>query len=400
MANAILTPTAVTRKALQVLHQRLNFIGRLNRQYDDSYAKEGAKIGDTLKIRLPNEYTVRTGINMSTQDVVEQSVSLTMATVKGIDLNFTSQELLLSIDDFSERIIEPAMSSLAANIEGDALNMYKDVYNLYDGDAAAFGFTSTANGRQILTDNLAPTSQRTLTLNTSHSTKFQIDTKGLFHSAEAISEQYREGKVGITAGFDGIYENTLLQQHTTGTAAKATTYTVNGAVTANGTAVVVVATGATTFNQGDVFTVAGCFRVHPETKVSTGALQQFVVTANYAGGAGNLSFSPPIYTTTGRQNVTAGGMPNGAALTKVGAGANETLVQSIGFHKNAFAFVTADLPLPNGRDWARRETMDGITVSLIRDFTIADRSFPCRLDVLYGYKAIRPQLAVRIHNDG
>lgn len=398
MANAPLTPTAVTRKSAQILHQKLNFVGRINRQYDDSYAVNGAKIGDTLKIRLPNEYTVRTGISMSTQDVAETSVSLTMGTVKGVDLNFTSQELLLDIDDFSERIIEPAMSVLAANIEADALNMYQEVYNLHDGDAAAFAFGSVSAARQMLTDNLAPPSQRTVTLNTTHATKYLNDTKGLFHAADQIAEQYREGMVGRASGFD-FYENTLLLPHTTGTAAKTTGYTVNGAVTTNGSTAVVVQTGTTTFKKGDVFTVAGCFRVHPETKVSTGVLQQFVVTADYAGGAGSVSFAPALYTSTGRQNVVAAGMANTSAIVKVGAGASETLVQSLAFHKNAFAFVTADLPLPNGRDWARREVVDGISVSLIRDFTISDRSFPCRLDVLYGYKAIRPQLAARIHND-
>jgi hypothetical protein len=399
VANTILTPTAVTRKCAMILHQKLNFIGRIDRQYDDSYAKVGAKIGDTLKVRLPNEYSVRTGVTMSTQDVAETSVSMTMSTIKGVDLSFTSVDLLLNIDDFSERIIDPAMSVLAANIEADALNMYKEVYNLYDGDAAAFSFTSMQNAREILTNNLAPNDRRTMTMTPAHATKFMIDTKGLFQDSSAISEQYREGKMGRTGGFD-VYENTLLVPHTTGTAAKTTTYTVNGAITTNGTAAVTVATGATTFAIGDVFTVANCFRVHPETKVSTGVLQQFVVTAAYAGGAGSLSFAPAVYTSGGRMNVTVGGMPNGAAIVKVGAGASETLTQSLAFHKNAFAFVTADLPLPEGRDWAKREVVDGISVSLIRDFTISDRSFPCRLDVLYGYKTIRPQLAARIHNDG
>jgi hypothetical protein len=399
VANTILTPTAVTRKCAMILHQKLNFIGRIDRQYDDSYAKVGAKIGDTLKVRLPNEYSVRTGVTMSTQDVAETSVSMTMSTIKGVDLSFTSVDLLLNIDDFSERIIDPAMSVLAANIEADALNMYKEVYNLYDGDAAAFSFTSMQNAREILTNNLAPNDRRTMTMTPAHATKFMIDTKGLFQDSSAISEQYREGKMGRTGGFD-VYENTLLVPHTTGTAAKTTTYTVNGAITTNGTAAVTGATGATTFAIGDVFTVANCFRVHPETKVSTGVLQQFVVTAAYAGGAGSLSFAPAVYTSGGRMNVTVGGMPNGAAIVKVGAGASETLTQSLAFHKNAFAFVTADLPLPEGRDWAKREVVDGISVSLIRDFTISDRSFPCRLDVLYGYKTIRPQLAARIHNDG
>jgi hypothetical protein len=390
----------VTREAARILHQKLNFIGRVNRQYDDSFAKKGAKIGDTLKVRLPNEYTVRDGINMSAQNTNETSVDLTVATVKGVDLSFTSVELALELDDFSQRIIEPAITRLAAAVEADALNMYKDVYNLYDGDAAAFSFTTVTNGRQILSDNLAPTSQRTLTLTPTHATKFMIDTKGLFQDSDAISQQWREGKIGKTAGFEGIYENTLLVPHTTGTAVKTTTYVVNGAVTTNGTAQVTVATGTTTFKKGDVFTVADCFRVHPESKVSTGIVQQFVVTEDYAGGAGALKFAPAIYTSGGRQNVTAAGMADTKAITKVGAAANETLIQSLAFHKDAFAFVTADLPLPEGVDWARREVVDGISLSLVRDFNISDRTFPCRIDILYGYKAVRPQLAARLHADG
>lgn len=407
MANTILTPTAVTREAARILHQKLNFVGACNKQYDESFKNGGAtvkgKIGPTLKIRMPNEYKVRSGLTMGTGtdlDTSETSVDLTVSTVKGVDVSFTSTELALSLDDFSSRILEPAMSVLAANIEADALSMYKNVYNLYDGDAAAFSFSSLTNGRQILTDNLAPMdNSRVAIMNTSHATKYMIDTKGLFHDSKAIEKQYRDGMMGRTSGFD-IYENTLLLPHTTGTAAKTTGYTVNGAVTANGSTSVTVQTGTTTFLAGDVFTVAGCFRVHPETKVSTGVLQQFVVAADYAGGAGSLTFAPAIYTTTGRQNVTAGGMPNAGAIVKVGAGASETLVQSLAFHKDAFAFVTADLPLPEGTDFAAREVVDGISLSVVRDFSISDRSFPCRIDVLYGYKAVRPQLATRIHNDG
>lgn len=396
MANTILTPTAVTRKAAMILHQKLNFIGSIDRQYDESFARRGAKNGDTLKIRMPNEYTVRTGMNMSAQNTSETSVDLTMATVKGVDMNFTSDELTLDIDDFSERIIEPAMSVLAANIEADALSMRTQVYNLYDGDAAAFSFTSASTARQILSDNLAPMSQRTLLMNTGHSTKFQIDTKGLFHDSEAIKKQYRDGIIGRTAGFENIYENTLLLPHQTGTAAKTTSYTISGAVTTNGSVAATLTGAATTFKAGDVFTVAGCYRVHPETKVSTGVLQQFVVTADCTTA---MTFTPALYTSGPRQNVVAAGMANSSAVVKVGAGASETLTESLVYHKSAFAFVTADLPLPEGVDWARREVVDGISVSLVRDFQVSDRSFPCRLDVLYGYKAIRPQLAARIHND-
>ena len=396
MADSILTMTQVTRKAAMSLHQKLNFIGRIDRQYDDSYAKRGAKIGDTLKVRLPNEYTVRTGMTRSNQDVTETSVDLVMANVKGVDMDFTSEDLLLKLDDFNERIIDPAMSVLAANVEADALNMYKDVYNLYDGDAAAFSFASVANAGQLLTDNLAPLSSRTCTMNTGHATKFKIDTKGLMHAADNIEEQYRDGIIARTGGFE-MYENTLLVPLTTGTAAKTTGYLSNGATQSG--ASIVVDTGTTTFVQGDVITFAGVNRVHPETKVSTGVLQQFVITAAYAGGAGSIAISPSVTATGARQNVS-NTIADNSAIVKVGAGASETLTQSLAFHKNAFAFVTADLPMPNGVDMARREVVDGISISLVRDFVINDRSFPCRLDILYGYKAIRPQLAARIHNDG
>jgi len=399
MANTLLTPTAVTRKALMVLHQKLNFVGNINRQYDDTYKNGDAnvkgKFGPTLKIRLPNEYTVRTGITMSAQDTTETSTDLVVSTVKGVDLSFTSQELALSLDDFSDRILMPAMAVLAANIEADALLMARDVYNVYDGDAAAFSFASMSNARQNLTDNLAPMSERKMLMNTNHATKFMIDTKGLFQDSKSIAEQYREGMIGRTGGFD-TYENTLVQPHTTGTAAKTTGYLTNGATQSGST--IVVDTGTTTFLIGDVITFAGVFRVHPETKVSTGALQQFVVTANSGASATSLSISPAVVATGGRQNVS-NTIADNSAIVKVGAGASETLVQSLAFHKDAFTFVTADLPLPDGTDWARREVYDGISMSLVRDFSISDRSFPCRIDVLYGYKAIRPQLAVRVHND-
>ena len=400
MPNTILTPTAVTRKALQVLHQKLNFIGNINRTYDDSFANSGAKIGDSLKIRLPNEYTVRTGASLSTQDTSETSTTLQIATQKGVDITFSSAELTLSLDDFSSRILEPAMSVLAANIEADALNMYKDVYNIVDNDGNAISFLNIMQGRKLLNDNLAPMdNNRTALLSTDHTAKLVDALKGLFQDSNAIKQQYKEGMMGRTGGFD-FYENTLLANHATGTAAKTTTYTVNGAVTTNGSTAVTVATGATTFKAGDIFTVAGCFRVHPETKVSTGVLQQFVVAADYAGGAGSLTFAPAIFTSGGRQNVVAAGMANSSAIVKVGAGNAELLTPSMVFHRDAFAFATADLVMPKGVDFAAREVYDGISLRTVRQYAISTDTMPCRIDVLYGYKTIRAQLAARIHADG
>jgi hypothetical protein len=393
MPNSILTPTAVTRKALAILHQKLNFIGSINRQYDDSFAQTGAKIGDSIKIRLPNEYTVRSGAAISTQDVSESSTTLQVATQKGVDTTFSSAELTLSLDDFADRILEPAMSVLAANMEADALSMALDVYQAVNNVGSAITLNKVLGARKLLTDALAPQSNRKLILNTQDNLDLVDGLKGLFQDSSTIAKQYRDGMVGTTAGFGDIYENTLLPSQATGTAASATTYTVNGAGQTGST--VVVATGATTFKKGDVITFADCNRVHTETKADTGALQQFVVTADYAGGAGSIAIAPAIVTSGGRQNVAAS-PTNGGAVTKVG-GASAVYRPSLAFHKDAFTFATVDLEdVSKYGAWGAREQFDGISMRVARQYAINSDTIPCRIDVLYGYKTIRAQLAARI----
>lgn len=392
MANTILTPQMITREALRILHQKSNFIGNINRQYDDRFAKSGAKIGDTLQIRLPNEYTVRTGATLSTQDTTESKVDLQVATQKGVDVNFSSVELTLDLDDFSSRILEPAMSVLAANIESDALSMYKDVYNLAGSEGSAMVLKDVWEGRKALVDNLTPDGNRFVCLDTQTNVDLLDATKGLFQSSSNIAQQYREGMIGRTGGFDW-FENTIMPRHTTGTAAATSGYLVNGASQTGAT--LTVDTGTTTFLKGDVITIAGVNRVHPETKVDTGVLQKFVVTADSGASATSLSISPAITVSGGRQNVTASPADN-AAVSKVSGGASAVFDQSLAFHRDAFAFATADLEMPKGVDFSAREVMDGISMRIVRNYDITNDKFPCRIDVLYGYKAVRPQNAVRL----
>ena len=343
-------------------------------------------------MRLPNQYTVRTGATLSAQDTVESSTTLQVATQKGVDLNFTSVDLTLSLDDFSKRILEPAMSVLAANIEADALSMALDVYNGINNVGSALTFKKVLEGRKVLQDNLAPSDgDRNVILNTQDNVDMVDALKGLFQDSSSIGKQYREGLLGRTGGFD-FYENTLISNQTTGTSASATGYTVNGASQTGST--VVVATGSNTFKRGDIVTFAGCVRVHPETKQSTGDLQQFVVTADYAGGDGSLAISPAIVTSGGRQNVAAS-PTNGGAVVKVG-GASAVYKPSLAFHKDAFTFATADLVMPGGVDFAAREVMDGISMRIVRQYDINNDKFPARLDVLYGYKTLRAELAARL----
>jgi len=397
MANAILTPTAVTREALRVLHQKLNFVGSITREYDDSFARQGAKVGDTLKVRLPNQYTVRTGSTLAAQDTTETSVDLKVQTQKGVDLNFTSVDLTLALDDFSERILEPAMAVLAANIEADAMSMYKDIYNQVDNQGQPSTFAKVLQGRKILVDNLAPLNGRTCNLNTQDNVDLVDALKGLFNDQDTISRQNREGFMGRTAGFD-FMENTLWPSHTPGT--KAGTPLVNGATQTGANLVTDGWTASTAaLKQGDVFTIANVFRVHPETKQSTGIPQQFVATANAtADGTGNLTIaiSPAIVTAGPTQNVS-GSPADNAVVTVSGTGSTAYGI-SMAYQKGAFAFASADMVMPRGVDFAAREAFDGVSMRIVRQYDINSDKFPCRLDVLYGFKTIRPQLACRLAN--
>lgn len=396
MANAILTPTAVTREALRVLHQKLNFVGTITREYDDSFARQGAKVGDTLKVRLPNQYVVRSGPTLAAQDTTESSVDLKVQTQKGVDLNFTSVDLTLSLDEFSDRVIEPAMSVLAATIEADAMTMYRDVYNQVSNLGAAATFAKVLQGRKILVDNLAPLNGRACNLNTQDNVDLVDALKGLFNDQATIAKQNREGFMGRTAGFD-FMENTLWPRHTSGTEnGGSPTITINGA-NQTGAAITVANGSSKTLKQGDIITLPGVNRVHPETKADTGVPQQFVVTADVAAGGTSIPISPAIITSGATQTVT-GSPTNTGSVVKVGA-AGQTYGLSLAYQKSAFAFASADMVMPRGVDFSAREVFDGISMRIVRQYDINNDKFPCRLDVLYGYKTIRPQLACRLANN-
>jgi hypothetical protein len=395
--NTLLNADMITKRALLILHQKLTFIGNINRAYDDSFAQDGAKIGSTLRIRQPNQFTVRSGSALSVQNVVETNTALTVDTQLGVDFEFSSKELTMNIDDYAKRYLEPAMARLAAQIEANVWSsMYKSVANVVDADTVAPALIHLNRARKRLTDSLAPPDNRNVLLSTDHTVKFVDALKGLFQDSTQIKDQYREGMLGRIAGFD-LYESTHVSDHLTGTAAKTTGYLSNGATQTG--AAIVVDTGTTTFLAGDVVTFAGVFDVHPETKVSTGVLKQFVVTANSGTSATSLAISPAIVASGARQNVSSA-IADNSAVVKIGAGANELLNSSLAFQKDAFTFATADLVLPKGVDMASRQVYDGISLRFVRDYTISDDQFPARFDVLYGAAAIRPELACRIHADG
>lgn len=392
MSNSILTPTQVNREILRVLHEKATFIGTTIRTYDDSYAQKGAKIGDSLKIRLPNKYTVRTGKTLVAQDTSEESVTMTVATQKGVDMNFSTAELTMSLDDFSKRIIRPAVAVLVSNIEYDALStMTKDVYNLV-GTAGTTPNTMLTFGeaRAKLNQYLAPKDDRRNIQMDSIAMATMVDSnKGLFQDSKAIAEQYREGLIGRGAGFDWN-ENERIYVHTNG--ADISGITLDTFTLTNGATTATITGCSTAPTVGTVFTFATGLAVHPETKQSYSHLQQFVVTTGTT--TTTLNFSPAIYSSGAKQNVSV--MPGTtSALTFVGA-ASTAYEQHLAYHEEAFAFATADLEMPQGVHFASRENFDGISVRIVRQYDINNDNIPCRLDVLYGYKTLRPELACRI----
>ena len=396
MANTILTPTAVTREILRILHQKANFIGTINRDYDDSFANSGAKIGTSLKIRTPNQFSVRSGAVLDVQDVQESSVTLTVATQKGVDINFSSAELTMELDDFSKRILDPAISALVATVENDVIsNVYKNVYSVVDNAGAAMTYAKLLDAESRLVKHLVPMSERSLMWHPQAHADMVSAWSTLFNDSKEISKQFREGMIGRAVGFDH-YRSTHMPIFTSGTET-GTTMTVNGA-NQTGSVITVSNGSSKTLVAGDVVTFAGCNRVHPETKADSGELQRFVVTSAVTAGGLSIAISPSIVTSGATQNVSASPTDTGT-VTKLLGGASSATDVSLAYHKDAFTFVTADLVMPKGVDFAAREVLDGISVRVVRQYDINNDQFPCRIDILYGYKTVRPQLAVRIHNN-
>lgn len=389
MANSLLTPTAVTRKILDVLHGKLFLAKNVNRTYDNSFAQTGGKIGDSLKIRLPNKYTIRTGKNLAAQDTSETSVTLQAATQVGVDMTFSSAELTMQMDDFSERIIEPASAVIASHIEDTLAARYLDIPNLVGtaGTTPASMLTILQAGAR-LDDNLVRRDGKRVVALSPIAMATMVDAyKGLFQKAGKIADQYDSGMIeDMASGFKwGMCP--VINPHIN-SAGVVTGITV----TSNTATTVTVASTTTAYSPGTIVTFAGCFAVNDETKVAYSHLRQFVVTS---ATPTVLTISPSIITTGAQQNCSANPTASGA-VTVVGA-ASGSYPQHLAFHRDAFALVTADLEdVSKYGAWGARENYDGISIRLARQYDINSDNIPCRLDVLFGIKTIRPELAVRI----
>ena len=398
MSNSILTIDMITRKSLEILENNLVITRNVNRQYDDSFAVEGAKIGSTLRIRLPDRALVTDGAALQVQDDNEQFTTLTVASQKHIGVNFTSAELTMQLDDFAERVLKPRISQLASSIDADVANAYKSIGNTV-GTPGTTPSTSLVllQAQQKLNENAAVMSPRYATVNPAANAGLVEGMKGLFNPTDTISKQFKNGMMGTgVLGFDEINMSQSIKQHTTGSRV-ATGNSVTTTVSSEGAASIALTIGnGLTVKSGDVFTVADCYAVNPQTRESTGSLFQFVALADAtASGTAIVVTVAPIYTAANALATVDSFPVAGKAVVFVGA-ASTQYAQNLVYHKDAITFATADLLLPQGVDMAARAVHNGISLRIVRQYDINNDRLPCRIDVLYGFSTIRPQMGCRI----
>lgn len=399
MANSFVVTDLVASEALRIAHESLSFIGTVDRQYDPSFKQTGGKHGSTLRVKSPNKYTRRQGSRvMDVQDQAEASQTITVATQDGVDMKFNSAELIQSVDNgaqfdnLSKMYIEPAVKALVSGIEADFLAFCtKATSNLVGTAGTGISTLSVPTlARARLNQNLAPKDKRCVQLDSMTASTLVTGVAGYFAPNAAIAEQYKEGMMTRTAMADW-YENERVWTlpNSGDVAGTLDTYTVTEGdtdLTVTGFSAAAVA--------GMVFTIAGVYAVHPETKATLPYLQQFVATTG--SSTTDLNFTPAIYSSASGalQNVSA--LPaTTAAVTFVGA-ASTSYVQPIMYHPEAYQFVTADLPLMDDAQKCVRKMQDGLSVRVWMGSDIRNDELLMRLDILYGMAALRPEWGCRM----
>ena len=397
MAPTYLTINMITREAVRLWKNTNAFLRNLDTQYDDQYARTGAKIGSTLRIRLPVDFTVRTGAAASVQDINETNTSLTLATQVGVDLGPGTLDLTMSIDDFAERYLAPAINNIAGNIAANIMSgVDGGVANYVDNESAGAIITPSSTtiltAGAILDTQSAPTMNRRLVVDPYTDARVVSALAGLFNPATDISDQYRSGEMKNALGFDWMKDQTVIK-HTSGTFSAGS---VNGA---NQTGTVIAINSVTgTLAAGDIVTFAGVNGVNRITKQSYGQLRQFVVVNAYSGSSGNLTIYPALIPPAGGnpvqyQTVTAS-PANAAAITLVGP-ASTTYRKNVAFVPEAVTMATADMVLPRNVE-ADRAEYDGVSLRILTQYQAGTDIEITRLDVLYGYLFVRPEWCVAV----
>ena len=411
MSNNLLTISMITNEALMVLENELVFSDAVTREYDDQFAVTGAKIGATLNVRRPARFIGTTGPALNVEDFNETSVPVTLTTQFHVDTQFTTQDLALSLDMFSDRVLKPAVAAVANKIDFDGLTMAKGSTANIVGTAGTppTSLLTYLNAAAYLDSEGAPRDgKRSMIVEPFTGATIVDSLKGLFTPSDKIGEQYRRGLMGRdSAGLYWRMDQNVVPQ-TFGNYAVAlntNTATFTGSLTSGwaqtSTITIKTASSTATLNAGDVIQIAGVFAVNPQNRQAYGGnkLRNFVVTQTATATTGGVSVtvSPAIITAGQFQNVTVSSTSATAAVTPF-ANSGEVSPQNIMLHRNAFTLATADLELPDGVHFAGRASDKelGLSMRVVRQYTINNDSIPTRIDVLYGWAPLYPELACRV----
>lgn len=407
MSNSLLTPTIILRESLRLLDNNLVMGSLVNRAYEDEFTDQvkGNKVGETIQVRRPVRYTVRSGAVVQAQDTTEGKVSISVDTQEGVDLKFTSRDMTMTISMFSDRYLKPAMLQLANSVDVKLASLYRKVWNWVGTPGQTINsFADFALAPQRL-DEMAVPADRSAILS-------PADTYGLLGSFTGLylndvaGNALKRAKLPMLAGIDP-YSTQNVQTHVVGAAGG--TPLVRGA--SQGTTYALVKdsmeqtlatdgwTGSSVLKAGDVFTIDGVYAVNPVTKAVLPYLQQFVVKADVTTAASSanetdLTISPPIITSGAYQTVSAAPADD-APITYKGT-ASTGYLQNMAFHKDAFALCMVPMEKPEGAVSVTRESYKGLSARLIPFYDGTNDVSYWRLDILYGVKAVYPDLATRI----
>ena len=410
--NTLLTISKITNEALMVLENELTFTNNVTREYDDQFAVTGAKIGNTLNVRRPGRFIGTTGPALNVEDFNETSVPVTLSTQFHVDTQFTSADLALSLDMFSDRVLKPAVAAIANKMDLDGLTIAKNNVANIVGTAGTppTGLITYLTAQAYLDSEGAPRDgRRSIVVEPFTSATIVDSLKGLFVPAEVIGNQFRKGMMGRDSAGANWYMDQNVVNQTFGSYADTLTVATNTAAFGIATgwsqfsSVTLVSSGGTaTLNQGDVIQIAGVYAVNPQNRAAygSGKLRNFVVQATtlVAASSGTAVLVSPAIITGGQfQNVTVTTTSGTAVVTpfnKTGTVSPQNLV----FHKNFATLATADLELPDGVHFAGRASDKdlGLSIRVVRQYTINNDSIPTRLDVLYGWAPLYPELACRV----
>ena len=419
MANSLLTAQWVARKALILMHAKANMTGRTNRDYQSLLPGpiEGVILGQVLSIRLPYQYTLRTGSKMAAQNSVQRYAQLSVSNQNGVDINFTSVERAMQLNNFEEQVLQPAMARTSAGLETNVASLVNSVPKFVGTYSTSVTYATVLQAERFLTETLTPEDgKRTLTANPQASYEFVLDNKALFNPSSTISDEWLEGVIADKAAGFEAFRNTKLPTHTVGGSSNTATPTVSGAGqgnTGSGNAFVSTtslvtsgwASGATTLNAGDVISISNVNDVDPETKISLGRRKQFVVQTTVSDTTGNLTvvIAPAIITGGAYQNVDS--VPAAAAAIYVfeqSGGGNGTcqgalIKQSLAWYRDAIVFANpAMLDLSELVKFTAAESFEGYNIRFAQQWDPDNDLLPGRLDTISGEVLAYPELAVRL----